>query len=530
MKTNDKERRIQESRYLVSFISPRAKDAAIICSTIDIIRATRRTMAEWDYYTKIIVIILWRNGTAAQWLSGKAVQPFRVHGTWYTVYGTRCTEEAPASCTLVPLSPCPLVPLHLFLTFVTFNIYMRYIYNTGIFIYRAVAWLMSPFNTKVRLWFRGQKDCWEILDSKIINSEKYIWVHCASLGEFEQGRPVIEAIRKEKPGYKIVLTFFSPSGYEIRKNWPLADVICYLPADTPSNARKFIARINPVKVIFVKYEFWNNYISVLNNKRVPLYLVSGIFRSGQHFFKWYGGFFRSILKKFTRIYLQDQASVDLLSSIGLVNFSFAGDTRFDRVLQIAGEAIEIPVLEQFRGSEKILLAGSSWRQDEEIIARYINKNPGKMKWVFAPHEIDRENISRLEKMFSIKCVRFSEFKKEDTDARVMIIDNIGMLSSAYRYAHIAAIGGGFGKGIHNVLEPACWGVPVLFGPAHGKFREAVELIREGGAASFAGYEEFSNVLDRWLSDETAYRKASETTGAYVNKNSGATAKIISEIA
>ena len=406
---------------------------------------------------------------------------------------------------------------------------MRYIYNLGIIIYRAVAWLISPFNPKVRLWFRGQKDCREILDRKISSSERYIWVHCASLGEFEQGRPVIEAIKKEKPWYKIVLTFFSPSGYEIRKEWPLADVICYLPADTPSNARKFIDKVNPEKVIFVKYEFWNNYISRISRKKVPLFLISGIFRPGQHFFKWYGGFFRSILKKFTRIYVQDNASLDLLGSIGLENFSFAGDTRFDRVLQIAAEGKEIPGLEQFRGSEKILLAGSSWRQDEEIIARYINKDPGKMKWVFAPHEIDEENISRLEKMFSIKCVRFSEFKKEDADARVMIIDNIGMLSSAYRYAYIAEVGGGFGKGIHNVLEPACWGIPVLFGPGHKKFREAVSLIETGGAGTFNNYNEFEAILDRWAGYEDIYKKAADSARQFVINHSGATARIMKEL-
>ena len=406
---------------------------------------------------------------------------------------------------------------------------MRHIYNLGIFIYRAAAWLISPFNPKVRLWFRGQKDCWEILDRKISSNERYIWVHCASLGEFEQGRPVIEALKKEKPWYKIVLTFFSPSGYEIRKDWPLADVICYLPADTPSNARKFIGKVNPGKVIFVKYEFWNNYISRISRKKVPLFLISGIFRPGQHFFKWYGGFFRSILKKFTRIYVQDNASLDLLGSIGLENFSFAGDTRFDRVLQIAAEAMEISQIEVFRGNEKLLLAGSSWRQDEEIIARYINKNPGKMKWVFAPHEINGENISRLEKMFSIKCVRFSEFKEEDADARVLIIDNIGMLSSAYRYAYIAEVGGGFGKGIHNVLEPACWGIPVLFGPGHKKFREAVSLLETGGAGTFNNYNEFEAILDRWTGDENLYKKAADSAGQFVINHSGATARIIKEI-
>lgn len=406
---------------------------------------------------------------------------------------------------------------------------MRYIYNSVILFYRTAAWLISPFNNKARLWIKGQAGCCNILAEKIKPGERYIWIHCASLGEFEQGRPVIEAIRKTRPWYRIVLTFFSPSGYEIRKEWPLADVICYLPADTPSNARRFLSLVKPEKVIFVKYEFWNNFITGIWKRKIPLFLISGIFREEQHFFKWYGGFFRNMLKKFSKIYVQDEASLRLLASIGLDNFAHAGDTRFDRVLQIASEAKEIPILERFRGNERLFLAGSSWKPDEEIIARYINVSPGRMKWVFAPHEIDEGNISRLEKLFTIKTIRYSQAGEGETDARVLIMDNIGMLSSAYRYAYIAAIGGGFGRGIHNVLEPACWGIPVLFGPAHGKFREAVELVREGGAASFAGYEEFRILLDKWLSDDTAYRKASETASAYVNKNSGATAKIVSEI-
>ncbi|MCX6333425.1 MAG: 3-deoxy-D-manno-octulosonic acid transferase [Bacteroidia bacterium] len=428
--------------------------------------------------------------------------------------------------TIVPLCLCTFAP---FFYLCLLIIYMRHIYNLGIFFYRAIAWLISPFDGKARLWINGQKRSIEILNQKINRSNRYIWIHCASLGEFEQGRPVIESIKKEKPWYKIVLTFFSPSGYEVRKNWPVADVICYLPADTPSNARKFISIVNPEKVIFVKYEFWNNYISELGRKDIPLFLISGIFRTNQHFFRWYGGFFRNILKKFTRIYIQDEMSQNLLRSIGLENFSIAGDTRFDRVVQIASEATSIPAIEQFRGSEKLFLAGSSWPPDEEIIASYIINNPEKMKWVFAPHEIDEENIRRLEKLFRIKCVRFSEFNAESAGARVMIIDNMGMLSSAYRYAYIAAVGGGFGKGIHNILEPACWRIPVLFGPEHKKSREAVDLIAVSGAGSFKNAIEFEAILDRWLSDDDLYKKAADSSLKYVNDNRGATARIMKEI-
>lgn len=407
---------------------------------------------------------------------------------------------------------------------------MKVLYNLGILILRAGAWFISPFNHKTGLWFKGQKNWYEQLKGKINSGDKYIWIHCASLGEFEQGRPVIESIKKEKLQYRIILTFFSPSGYEIRKNYPLADIICYLPVDTPGNARKFIGLINPEMVIFVKYEFWHNYIGELGRRKIPLYLISGIFRKEQHFFKWYGSFFRNILKKFKMIYVQDNQSSDLLSSIGIKNVSVAGDTRFDRVLQVRGNAKDIRNLEIFRGTEKLILAGSSWKPDEEIIARYINNYPDRLKWVFAPHETDKENVDRLEKLFNVKCVRFSEFKEEDSDARVMIIDNIGMLSSAYRYAYGAVVGGGFGKGIHNILEPACWCVPVLFGPNHLKFREATDLISLEGAASFKTYDDFERILNSWINDRTHYQNAAAAAGNYVKINAGATDKIMLGIA
>jgi 3-deoxy-D-manno-octulosonic-acid transferase len=406
---------------------------------------------------------------------------------------------------------------------------MRLLYNAGIFLYSAIAWIIAPFNRKARAWVNGRKNWYDSLKGKIVAGEKYIWIHCASLGEFEQGRPVIESIKKEKPTYRILLTFFSPSGYEIRKNYPLADIICYLPYDTSGNAEKFISLVNPAIAIFVKYEFWDNFISGLNRKMIPLYLISGIFRKEQLFFRWYGGFFRKILGKFTRIFVQDQESLELLKAIGIINVSVAGDTRFDRVAEIAGQTKEIPQMGRFRGSEKLFLAGSSWKPDEEIIAKYINSYPGIMKWVFAPHEIDNENIERLEKLFTVKSVRFTEFTDNSADARVMIMDNIGMLSSAYRYASIEAVGGGFGKGIHNILEPACWSIPVLFGPNFGKFREAVDLIAMEGAKSFNDYDDFEEILNLWISDETEYRKAATRAGDYVNKNRGATDLIMKEI-
>jgi len=396
-------------------------------------------------------------------------------------------------------------------------------------IYSLAARLISPFNSKAKLWTDGRKG-WEALLRENIGPEnKNIWIHCASLGEFEQGRPLIEAIKKARPEFKIVLTFFSPSGYEVRKNYSVADHVCYLPADTPGNARKFISLVNPAAVIFVKYEFWDNYTSAIKKNGIPLYLISGIFRVNHHFFRWYGGFFRKILFRFSHIFVQDKQSMDLLKRTGIENVSVAGDTRFDRVVMIADSAKDIPQIEQFKGEERMFLAGSSWRQDEEIIARYINLYPQKMKWVFAPHEIDKPNIDRLEKLFSSEVARFSGFTDKSADARILIIDNIGMLSSAYRYASIAEIGGGFGKGIHNVLEAACWGIPVLFGPNHKKFREAVELLSLDGARSFSSFEEFSEIIDNWLSDKNEYSKSAGNALKYVRENTGATGKILSKL-
>ena len=430
-----------------------------------------------------------------------------------------------AHCAIAPLCRCSV-----FITFATSKpVFMKVLYNVGILIYSALAYLIAPINSRALLWIKGRKKWAEKIAIKIKPGDRVIWVHCASLGEFEQGRPVIDEIRKEMPLHKIVLTFFSPSGYEIRKNYDKADCISYLPSDTPSNALKFIELIKPEFVIFVKYEFWNNYISALYRKKIPLYLISGIFRPGQLFFKWYGAFFREMLRKFEIIFVQNQSSFDLLSGIGINKVSLAGDTRFDRVVQITASARNIAQIEQFRGEEKLFLAGSSWRQDEEIIAQYINAFPLRMKWVFAPHEIDKANIERLEKLFKVKCVRFSEFNEESVDARVLIIDNIGMLSSAYRYAYIAAIGGGFGKGIHNVLEPACWGIPVLFGPKHENFKEAVDLLNSGGAKAFRTYHEFKELLDLWLSNEKIYTNSAQTASKYVKENAGATEIIIKEI-
>jgi 3-deoxy-D-manno-octulosonic-acid transferase len=406
---------------------------------------------------------------------------------------------------------------------------MKVLYNLGILIFNALAHLIAPFNTKASLWVKGRKNWTDKIAAKIEPGDRTVWIHCASLGEFEQGRPILESIKKVVPGLKIVLTFFSPSGYEVRKNYSDSDCVSYLPPDTPRNARKFIRLVHPEFVIFVKYEFWNNYISELHENNIPLFLISGIFRPGQHFFKWYGSFFRRMLTKFDKIFVQDSRSQYLLADIGIKDVILAGDSRFDRVVQLTGTARDIPQIEKFRDGEKLFLAGSSWKQDEEIIVQYINRFPDKMKWVFAPHEIDNSNIERLEKLFRVSVVRFSEFNESSAGARVLIIDNIGMLSSAYRYAYISAIGGGFGKGIHNILEPACWGIPVVFGPNHTRFREAVDLIASGGAKSFVDYNDFEKIITDWLTDSNKYSESAVEAEKYVKKNTGATSIIIKEI-
>ncbi|NSW94668.1 MAG: 3-deoxy-D-manno-octulosonic acid transferase [Bacteroidales bacterium] len=406
---------------------------------------------------------------------------------------------------------------------------MKILYNAGIYLLSFITLIISPFSRKVLHWRQGRRHWKASLKKNIRPGEKYAWIHCASLGEFEQGRPLIEAIRVQMPEVRIILTFFSPSGYEIRKNYQEAYYVCYLPVDTPSNARFFVKIVNPLFAVFVKYEFWNNYISSLYRNKIPLYLVSGIFRPDQHFFRWYGSFFRQMLSKFKHIFVQDYDSYKLIEGIGIKEVTIAGDTRFDRVKAIANTAKEIPVLTEFRGDEKMFIAGSSWEPDEEIIAQYINKYPLRMKWVFAPHETDDQHIKRIEKLLRVKSVRYTDFRSEEADSRVLIINKIGLLSSAYRYSAMAEIGGGFGKGIHNILEAACWGIPVMFGPVHRKFREAADLIRLGGAKCFNNYQEFESIIDKWLSDPDEYSKAAETAGKYVSEKTGATDIIMKKI-
>ncbi|MFW5821950.1 MAG: 3-deoxy-D-manno-octulosonic acid transferase [Tangfeifania sp.] len=408
---------------------------------------------------------------------------------------------------------------------------MTFLYTTGIYFYTLISHLLSPFNTKARQFVKGRKNWSGKLTRQIETNARYIWVHCASLGEFEQGRPLIEAIKERHPEYRIILTFFSPSGYEIRKNYPLADIISYLPVDTPKNARKFIRITNPEKAFFVKYEYWYFYISELKKQNIPLYQVSAIFRESQLFFKenrW-GKWYRELLHQFTHFFVQDKKSEELLASIGITNVSLAGDTRFDRVAAIAAGAKKLPLVEKFRGDSSLIVAGSTWKPDEEMLAAFIN-NGAYIKMIIAPHEVSATNINRLQQMLKTPSVLYSAAENEDLAAKqVLIIDSVGLLSSLYRYGDAAYIGGGFGVGIHNILEAATFGLPVIFGPNYQKFKEAVDLIKKGGAFTIKDFAELKAVLEKLLSNKKFLEKASAVNKEYVDENVGATFLIIKKV-
>ncbi len=406
---------------------------------------------------------------------------------------------------------------------------MKFIYSAGLWIYYLGILAASVFNPKARLWIRGRKNLFSRLQEKA-GKGPLIWIHAASLGEFEQGRPVIEEIRRRHPEYKILLTFFSPSGYEIRKHYDGADLICYLPLDTGRNARRFISLVKPVMAVFIKYEFWYHYIHQLNRNGIPVYLISGIFRSDQVFFRWYGSWFRKILFSFNHLFVQTDASLKLLHGIHANHATCAGDTRFDRVLQIASATREIPQAAMFKGDGPCLIAGSTWPGDENFLLPYINAYRGSAKFIIAPHEVQEDRIQGIARQLKKSCIRFSQAGDAKTgDYQVLIIDNIGLLSSLYRYGDIAYIGGGFGKGIHNILEAAVFGLPVIFGPRYSKFSEAVELLQLGGACSFSSMDDLKTTMDRWLGDKEERSGPGKISGDFVRRKAGATDLIIKRI-
>lgn len=405
---------------------------------------------------------------------------------------------------------------------------MMPLYNLSIFIYSMLIKLAAPFNLKAGQINKGRQRVFNELAARINPQRPVVWVHCASLGEFEQGRPLIEAIKKNHPNYQILLTFFSPSGYEIRKNYELADSICYLPADTKSNAERLIKLIRPEMVFFVKYEFWFHYINELKKNNIPLYLVSAIFRENQLFFKTspWASWYRRMLFGFTHFFVQDDQSVELLARLGLKNTTKAGDTRFDRVAAIANSGKDIPLVEKFKNNQPLLVAGSTWKPDEELLAQYIHSNPG-IKFIIAPHETKRINIERLINLLKTSVICYTEASAETIqNKQVLIIDTIGLLSSIYRYADLAYIGGGFGVGIHNTLEAAIYGMPVVFGPNYLKFNEATTMVKLEVAYPVTNYSQLRTVLDTLFSNKSKKDAIAGRCNNYTQQNLGATQTIM----
>jgi 3-deoxy-D-manno-octulosonic-acid transferase len=400
-------------------------------------------------------------------------------------------------------------------------------------LYSGSIKIASLFNEKAGKWIAGRRNWQNKISREVKPGEQRIWIHCSSLGEFEQGRPLIEALKEEYPNYKIVLSFFSPSGYEACKDYRGADIICYMPIDGKRNAVRFIATVQPRLVLFVKYEFWYYYLRELNEQNIPTILVSGAFREIQPFFKWYGNIFRKMLSYFKYLFIQDRQSAALLNKIGIKdNVLVAGDTRYDRVAKVAGTIRSIPEIESFKGSSSILIAGSTWPEDEKVLYSCLETLPSDWKMIVAPHEIHSAHIESIQKLFSSDAALFSELKNNpgNNSKRVLIIDNIGMLSSLYAYGDIAYIGGGFQKGgIHNVLEPAVFGLPIIFGPVFDKFVEARELVSLKFAFPVKNAEECVIKLKELISDN-AYREAiNESLKKFMQHHIGATSLIMEHI-
>ena len=407
---------------------------------------------------------------------------------------------------------------------------MRLIYNFGLKIYLLLVKMSASKNPKARKWLDGRKNLLKRIKAEVNSSEKCVWVHCASLGEFEQGRPLIEEIKRAYPEKKIVLTFFSPSGYEVQKDYKNADYICYLPLDTRRNAKRFIKLINPEVVFFIKYEYWYNFLSILKKKSVPVYFVSAIFRKDQLFFKWYGGWYRKMLKKATHFFIQNQESADLLEELNVKNYTIVGDTRFDRVAHIHENVKPLPLVEMFMDNQKAIVAGSSWKAEEALLMQYLRIFP-KLKVIIAPHEVSEENIQRIINLFGeANTVCYSKATpKSMVGKNVLIIDCYGLLTSLYQYGLIALVGGGFGVGIHNILEPATFGMPIIIGPKYEKFKEANDLVELNAAFPVANIEEFNTLMNHLLSDREIVKIISDKASAYVKDNVGATAKVIGAV-
>ena len=391
--------------------------------------------------------------------------------------------------------------------------------------------MLALFSPKIKLFVEGRKTVFQLLESKISSSDKSIWFHAASLGEFEQGLPVMEKIKKEFPNHKIVVTFFSPSGYEVRKNNSIADVTVYLPLDTKSNAQKFLKLVHPDLVFFIKYEYWPNYLNELKKSNIKTYLISGIFRKNQAFFKWYGGFYRNALKSFDYFFVQNESSKLLLQKLGFNNVKISGDTRFDRVVSILERDNSLDFIKLFKNNTITIVIGSSWPKDESLLVNYINQTNEKVKFIIAPHNIKAEQIQELRNSITKKTVLFSE--KENTNLSnydVLIVDTIGILTKIYSYADIAYVGGGFGNpGVHNILEPATFGIPIIVGPNYSHFAEAIALVHQEGCISIANQIELNDTFSNLISNEDIRLEKGHICSTFVKMNKGATAVILKHI-
>ena len=403
-------------------------------------------------------------------------------------------------------------------------------YNILLYIFELGIFVASFFSKKVKLMWKGERDAFRVLKEKVDPNADYAWFHAASLGEFEQGRPIIEEMRKVYPDRKILLTFFSPSGYEVRKNYEYADIVCYLPIDTPTNAIRFLRLVRPTVAFFIKYEFWYNYMHILRHRGVPVYSVSSIFRKDQIFFRWYGKAYSHVLKCVTHFFVQNEESKRLLATLGITNVDVTGDTRFDRVAQIALQSKQIPAVEHFVGDAPVFIAGSSWLPDEQVFLPYLEKHR-EWKIIIAPHVIAENHLeSIMQLLHGRKAIRYTQLNENANqllkEAEVLIIDCFGLLSSIYKYGTVAYVGGGFGVGIHNLPEAAVWNLPVIFGPNNKKFQEAQELKACQGGYEISNAEDFRVVMDRFINEPDTLKKAADAAGNYVKSQSGATEKLL----
>ena len=402
-------------------------------------------------------------------------------------------------------------------------------YNIVIYIYLIGVVIASLFSKKVRNMWRGERRAIGIIKEKMDPNAQYVWFHAASLGEFEQGRPLMEQLKREHPEYKILLTFFSPSGYEVRKNYEGADIITYLPLDTIMNARRFLRTIRPVMAFFIKYEFWYNYLHILKYRKVPVFSVSSIFGPEQVFFKWYGRSYGRVLHCFTHFFVQNEISRQLLAKIGINEVTVVGDTRFDRVLQIKEAAKQLPVVEAFTDGHRTFVAGSSWQPDEDIFIPWFNAHKD-WKLIIAPHVIGEDHLQQILSKIEGKAVRYTQASAEEVrDAQVLIIDCFGLLSSIYHYGEVAYVGGGFGVGIHNLPEAAVWGVPVIFGPNNQRFQEAQQLKACGGGLEINGAADFQRIMDRFDANPQQVEADGKKAGDYVKGKAGATGKVLHSV-